>query len=102
MVYLTIARARDGKEISCDRLGRLLGVAGCLALPLFAAFVVLLQELAPMGILLRIRFDGTIAPLVLLFAMRLTVERMAASYRCSTLLAEPLRLLRLGFEHPCR
>src|SRR5579864_5174060 len=69
-----------------------------LAGALFAALVVLLEQLAPVGVTLRIGFDGAVAALVLLFAVGLTVERMAAVHRVPALLAQPLRLLRLGLE----
>src|SRR5205823_5124379 len=53
-----------------------------------------------MGILVRIGLDGAIPPLVLLFAMHRTVQSMAAVDRLPTLLAQPLRLLRLGLDDP--
>ena len=68
------------------------------AFAFLAALVVLLEEFAPVGVLLGIRLDRPVPPLVLLLPVRLAVQRMAAVHRlphtpCTTAPASPASVL---------
>src|SRR5579872_3590306 len=81
----------SGREAALLDLGAFLALA-----------IVLLEELAPVGVLFGIGLDRSIAALVLLFAVDLTVQGMAAVHRIPALLAQPLRPLRLLLDDPGR
>jgi len=102
-----VLRQLDRAERVLDRVrglgdrARVLGLAGRhLALPLFSPPVVLLEQLTPVRVFLRIGFDRAVPSLVLLLAMRLAVEGVAAVHRLPALLAQSIGFFRLGLEDP--